>query len=147
MPVKRAKKHLKYIAKSNETWPQFIRHHFIGGTGVVLNYLLFNLLVRLGLTVGIANTLNYLILFFVMFTLQKTVTYRQKALSWRQLALFLANTIAYYLLDTILLIVLIRYCQIVPLVSKLITLMFLTPFSFLSQKYLVFRDRGGERSL
>jgi putative flippase GtrA len=139
MPIKRVRKQLGYIARSNETLPQFIRHHFVGGTGVILNYLFFNILVHLGLTVGIANTGNYLLLFFIMYYLQRRFTYRQQTPTARQLLLFLANTVAYYLLDTAFLLILIRYYQITPLISKVITLACLTPLSFLSQKFLVFR--------
>ncbi len=136
---------LKIISKGkiNEpTLKQFIKHYLVGAFGVFLNYSLFNILVFEGLSVKISNTITHAILIVTIFILQRQFTYRVKHFSIWHPILFLLISLVYYICDTLFLILLVDLVSIHPTVSKIITIVILTPLSFLGQKYIVFRDFG-----
>lgn len=125
-----------------KTIRQFIKHNFVGGFGVIINYTLFNVLVLVGFDIIVANAVTYVLLIIMIFLMQKFFTYRVRYSSVKQFILFLANAFLYFLFDTLLLLFLNDVCNIIPMVSKILSLGVLTPLSFLSQKYIVFKKKN-----
>jgi putative flippase GtrA len=121
------------------TFGQIIKHYTVGAVGVFLNFSIFNTLVLLGLGIVNANTYNGVMVTIITFFLQKHFTYQAKKHSWRQPIGFVATSIGYYFLDTVMLIGLVHHLSFSPALSKLITITCLAPLSFVVQKYVVFR--------
>lgn len=126
---------------SEKTFRQFLKHYLVGSLGVIINYTLFNILVYSGLDIKPANLITYTVLFIIIFILQMSFTYKPGFFSMRQPALFLLNTLIYGLADTQLLLIMIKGLHITPLISKFISIVCLTPMSFLVQKFIIFRER------
>ncbi len=124
---------------NKKTFLQFIRHYLVGFIGTVLNYLGFNLLMIIGLRIEVSNIITFIILVIISFFLQKYFTYRIKYSSLWQPILFLVNAIVYYVLDTAVLLLLIDNLLISPWISKIVSIIVLSPLSFIFQKYVVFR--------
>lgn len=121
------------------TFGQIIKHYTVGAVGVFLNFFIFNFLVFVGLNIVNANTYNGFVVTIITFFLQKHFTYQAKEHSWRHPVGFVATSVGYYFLDTVMLILLVHHLSISPAVSKLITITCLAPLSFVVQKYVVFR--------
>jgi len=131
---------------SEKTFRQFIKNYFVGGFGVLLNYTMFNTMIYCGLSIKVSNMITYSVLFIVIFILQKNFTYKPGHFSVMQPLLFLVNVIVYGLLDTLMLLYLINKLHITPLISKIVSIACLSPLSFLSQKFIVFRERKNVRT-
>lgn len=124
------------------SFKQFIKHYFVGFVGSALNYSLFNVFKFANLGTGLANTLTNIIIIVTVFTLQKYFTYKVKEQSIRQPIFFLLNSLVYYILDTAILLLLVDYLKISPLISKIISMVLLSPLSFIFQKYIVFKKKS-----
>lgn len=122
------------------TFRQFIKHYLVGMAGVFFNYSFFNLFVLAGLSVVLANCLNGVLVTIITFFLQKHFTYKTKVNSWRHPIGFVATSVGYYFLDTIMLVALVDLLGMTPAIAKIITIAILAPFSFLVQKYIVFKE-------
>lgn len=121
------------------TYLQIIKHYFVGFIGAVLNYSIFNILKYFVFDTKVSNTITHGFLILTIFILQKYFTYKAKHNSIWQPIFFLIITVLYYIFDTIILLFLIDKLGIIPLISKLVSIIFLAPFSFLFQKFIVFR--------
>ncbi|MBU0672168.1 MAG: GtrA family protein [Candidatus Margulisbacteria bacterium] len=127
---------------SYQTYKQLIKHYFVGGTGSIINYLLFNIFMFNDLGIMISNLFTYSVVIAYSFFMQKYFTYKVYHYTFWQPVLFLLNALAYFLLDTTLLVFMIGELHISPLVAKLISILMLAPLSFLAQKYIVFRGKS-----
>ncbi len=139
----------KYKKKFNRdlnqtTFNQFVKHYMVGGVGILINYSLFNILAYSGLDIKISNAITYMVLLVTMFILQKYFTYRMRQGSAYQPIMFVLNTAVYGFLDTLILILFVNVLQVVPMISKVISIVFLAPLSFLSQKHIVFREKKND---
>jgi putative flippase GtrA len=119
---------------------QFVKHYFVGGIGLAVNYLLFNILMFFNLGIEWSNVATYTVVYFTVFGLQKFYTYKPKSHSWKQPILFFIVNFLYGFFDTLILIFLIEHQEWRTFIAKLISIMILAPLSFLLQKYIVFRD-------
>lgn len=123
------------------TIKQLTKHYFVGGLSALLNYLLFNIFMFLNLGIKASNAITYIILFFFSFLMQKHYTYKVFYHSAWQPILFLANTVVYFTFDTFVLIFMINAIGMHPMLAKVVSIVLLAPLSFMSQKYIVFKDR------
>lgn len=132
-----------YLTRKNmdrNAYDQFVRHYFVGGIGTIMNFTIFNFLVYCaGMEIKAANAVNYSILIITTFLLQKYFTYRAGGFSAAQPLLFLVNALLYFLLDTTIITLLAKKASLAPFLCKFFSIGLLTPLSFISQKYLVFR--------
>ena len=124
---------------NREVFLQLIKHYFVGLIASVLNYLGFNLLMIMGFEIKISNIITYIFIIIISFILQKYFTYKVKNTSIWQPILFVVNSLIYYIIDTAILILFIDNMLMSPWISKLISIIILSPLSFLFQKYIVFR--------
>lgn len=136
-----AKKILKRDISIN-TARQFTKHYFVGFAGSLFNYTMFNILKYSGLPTKTANIITGVILIVTIFIVQKYFTYKPDHYSFWQPLLFITNSVIYLLLDTSILVLLIDKWLIDPKIAKLISMMVLSPMSFLFQKFIVFKNKG-----
>lgn len=125
---------------SATTFTQFVKHYFVGFLGSVMNYSLFNIMKYGGLETRTANLITGVILTVTVFMLQKYFTYKPDNHSLRQPILFLVNSFLYFFFDTLILMLLIDRMMIAPYISKLLSIVMLSPMSFIFQKFFVFRN-------
>ncbi|OHD69341.1 MAG: hypothetical protein A2W19_05375 [Spirochaetes bacterium RBG_16_49_21] len=130
---------------SPKTFYQLFKHYLVGFNVALLNYVIFVLLKHLNLDTKIANSITYIFIIALSFLLQKFYTYEADHHSIWQPILFLVNALMYYVLDTAMLVVMIDHIAIVPGVAKIFSIGTLAPLSFLSQKYIVFKNRGDRK--
>jgi|SRR3990172_4649088 len=126
------------------TYIQFMKHAIVGGGGAVINYVLFNVLVWMRINIIIANTITNIVIIATTFIGQKYFTYQIRSNATTQFALFIIQSILYYLLDTTIVYFFINILTISPLISKLISIVTLMPLSFLFNKYVIFKTRNSE---
>ena len=120
---------------------QLQKHLCVGLVGAILNYVIFNLLkINLISTIW-ANTIANVIVVLTTFFLQKYYTYQVSHNSIRQPILYVLNSVVYYLLDTVILVILIDYVNQNSFIAKFISLAVLVPISFTFQKYIVFKEK------
>ena len=124
---------------NKDIYTQFVKHIAVGGFGILLNYTLFNVFIKFNFGILLSNTLTNIFVFLIIFLLQKYFTYRIYSEIIKHLLFFLINALGYYILDTGLLFLLIQFVGLNPMLGKLLSLIIITPISFLSQKYLVFK--------
>jgi putative flippase GtrA len=127
---------------SDRTFKQLLRHYLVGATCSLINYVLFNILIAIGPGVVISNSITYIFVVLVSFFMQKYYTYQVRHHSFLQPLLFVANSICYFVFDTLLLLLMIRGLQLTPLLAKLLSIALLAPTSFLVQKFIVFKERS-----
>lgn len=126
---------------SRITFYQFAKHYLVGFIGSSTNYTFFNVLKYLSLETKLANFITYVVVILESFLLQKYFTYRSNQNSIKQPVLFLIVSLVYYFIDTVILVLLIDKFMINPLISKIISIILLSPLSFLFQKFFVFKIR------
>ena len=145
------KKIFAFIKEKEEALIQLIKHYFIGGIGFVLNWLFFNTCLWLGMKdtiifgiafnkITLANIPTYTLTLIISFLLQKYFTYKANKNMFPQLVKFTILTVCYMLVDNQLLKLLIDHMGLAASISKFMTLMVLSPLSFLIQKFIVFRQ-------
>lgn len=125
---------------SAKTFTQFVKHYFVGFLGSIMNYALFNGMKYAGLETRTANIITGVILTVTIFLVQKYFTYKPDNHSLRQPALFMVNSFLYFFFDTLILMLLIDRLMIAPYISKLMSIVMLSPMSFIFQKFFVFRN-------
>jgi putative flippase GtrA len=133
---KRAISELVYI--------QFIKHLIVGGGGAVINYVLFNIMLRMHINILIANTITNIVVVIITFAGQKFFTYQIRDNVTSQIALFLLQSFLYYLLDTTIVYILINLLTMSPMLGKFISILLLTPLSFIFNKLVVFKTKQQE---
>lgn len=120
---------------------QAVRHLMVGGTGVILNWLIFSALRQnTGLSTLQCTLLVHALLLVTIFPIQKFFTFKSTERARPQMARFLINDFAYVSIDFLLATLFIDKLQLQPIVGKAIGLMILTPMSFAIQRFWVFRD-------
>ncbi len=124
-----------------ETYLQVAKYGFVASLGTVTNYTIFNILKYLIYGTIISNTISTIITIVETFLLQKFLTFKTKKKYVIELCLFLALASIYYVADTSILIFLIDWIGISSLIGKAVSLIILLPFSFITQKLVVFRKR------
>jgi putative flippase GtrA len=117
-------------------------HCFIGGICTIVNYTLFNSLMFLQLGTVISNSITATFTFFLVFIMQKCITYQVKGNVIIQLFLFLIMNIILFIIETIVLLMLIDILQIMPLISKAFSTIIILPVSFVMQLLLVFKTKN-----
>lgn len=126
---------------SRRLFNQLVKHYSVGFLGSVLNFTLFNLLRYNFFDTKVSNILTYVVVIIVSFLLQKFFTYKVDHHSVWQPVLFVASSLIYMTLETLLLVLLIDKLHLVPLAAKLITIVTLSPLSFIFQKFIVFKNK------
>jgi len=124
---------------SKESFKQFVKHYFVGFIGSSTNYILFNVLKFVGLETVFANTISNIVVVIESFLMQKFFTYKPDSNSLRQPVLFIINSVIYYILDTTIVKILTDILHINPLIGKMVSIVLLSPLSFISQKFIIFK--------
>ncbi|HNR86845.1 MAG TPA: GtrA family protein [Spirochaetota bacterium] len=129
---------------SKTTFLQIVKHYFVGFVISVFNYVIFVMLKKLGHETALSNTITYGVVVVASFLMQKYFTYNAGHHSIWQPILFLMNAITYYVLDTIILLILIDHFGVIPMISKLVSIGSLSPLSFIFQKFFVFKKKESD---
>ena len=126
---------------SSNTFRQFLKHYLVGGLGVILNYVLFSILLMFHYSIFITNLVVYTILVIFGFFMQKNFTYKDRRISILQPVLYIILAVCYSSLDTLIINILRERFLIQPFIGKLMSIVLLTPISFISQKFVIFRGQ------
>lgn len=130
---------LKGVFYGEHAAQQLVRHLFVGGSGVVFNWVAFSLLRHFTALGTLESTLLvHAVLLATMFPLQKLFTFKKKRHGSRQAVRFLINDAGYITLDYLLALAFIDILGLPVWLGKGCGLAILTPLSFLSQRLWVF---------
>lgn len=130
----------QHILTSTHVYAQATRHLIIGGSGVLFNWLMFTLLRQYaGLDTLQSTIIVHVLLLIMIFPTQKFFTFKSRSRSRHQIVRFLVNDGLYVSFDFLLAAFFIDWLDMLPVVGKALGLMILAPFSFISQRYWVFR--------
>ena len=131
---------LNRLVASTGLREQVLRHLIVGGSGVAVNWLAFTLLRQyVGASTLISTLAAHGLLLALIFPAQKFFTFKSPATMHRQIARFLMNDAFYLSGDFALATLIIDVLGVTPALGKAIGLLILTPLSFASQKFWVFR--------
>jgi putative flippase GtrA len=132
---------LQDIFNKNDTRFQAMRHLTIGFSGVAINWLTFGIFRKyLGLSTLVSWMATYVILFAYIFPMQKYFTFKENNKANIQIVKYIINTACYMTLDYIMSVLFIDMLKIHVFIGKGMSLLILTPASFLSQKFWVFKN-------
>ncbi len=131
---------------SEDTFFKMVKHYSVSTIAVIFNYTIFNFLFFSGFGTKASNTIAFLIVFLIAFTLQRNFTYRSNGNSKRQVVLFLMVALTYLVIETSFLTILIDKFNVFAMVSKIITIAILAPLNFVFQKNVVFNSNHSELS-
>ncbi len=119
---------------------QLLRHLAVGGIGVLFNWIAFSSLRYYSSLSTLACTiLVHVFLLAIIFPLQKVFTFKKKDNGQKQAIKFLANDAGYITIDYFFAWLFIDFLGLTPILGKGLGLALLTPISFLSQRYWVFK--------
>ena len=119
---------------------QVVRLLMVGGSGVVFNWVVFSLLRHFtSLSTLECTAIVHVVILVVVFPLQKLFTFKKRDRGHVHMARFLVNDAGYVALDYALAYAFIDMLGLPAFIGKGCGLMILTPLSFLSQRYWVFR--------
>lgn len=128
----------KFLFADHATW-QFFRHAAVGGSGVIINYVLFWVLrERFGFSTLTTSLIIHVVLICYIFPLQKFFTFTSSLATWAQIRRFLINDLIYFSMDFSLAWLFIDWFGLPSLLGKALGLALLTPMSFLIQRHWVF---------
>lgn len=131
---------VKNIISSHSSY--FIRHVLVGGASAVLNYSLFTLLFNyFHVSVYISNIVTYAVAVVITYILQKFYTYRDRKPSFVQPLMFLSLSIAYSILDSFIIDLLLTHTAVISYLCKFISLSILLPISFIIQRLFIFKQK------
>lgn len=134
---------IEHIAHGTHVRAQVIRHLIVGGGGVLFNWVTFTLLRQYtGFNTLESTLIVHILLLIMMFPMQKFFTFKSRSKTRRQIARFLINDAGYMAVDYLLAALFIDWLGLVPAVGKGLGLAILTPLSFASQRYWVFRNEA-----
>jgi putative flippase GtrA len=121
--------------------PQIAKHLLVGASGVFVNWMVFSLLRQyFNVQTMYATAIVHIVLISYIFPLQKYFTFKSDCNTFTALLKFVINTLGYITIDFLLAWYFIDFLNIMPAIGKAVGLAFLTPLSFLFQKYWVFYD-------
>lgn len=124
-----------------ETYLQLAKYGFVGVIGNVTNYIIFIFFKYFVCSTIMSNAISMIITLIETFLLQKYITFKTKKKYFIEFCLFLGLALVRYVIDTSILIVLIDWLCISSFISKAISLIVFIPISFVSQKFIVFKER------
>ena len=134
------------VLHSDEPFWQLIRHLLVGGSGVVLNWVVFSSLRHWTQLSTLQSTLLvHACLLAAVFPMQKLFTFKNRLRDHGQLFRFLINTTGYITLDYLLALAFIDKLGLPPFIGKGCGLAILSPLSYLSQRLWVFRHPVQEK--
>jgi putative flippase GtrA len=135
-----ARELLSRVLHSEKPMYQLARHLAVGGTGVCFNWLAFSALRHFTTLGTLGSTLIVHALMLVsIFPLQKLFTFKKREHGRVQAVRFLINDAGYLTLDYSFAYFFIDFMDLPTLVGKACGLALLTPLSFMSQRFWVFR--------
>jgi putative flippase GtrA len=127
----------------NDITPQIAKHLAVGASGVIVNWMAFSLLRQyFNVPTMYATGIVHIILISYIFPLQKYFTFKSDGNTFSALFKFIINTLGYITLDFLLAWYFVDFLNFMPAIGKAAGLAFLTPLSFLFQKYWVFYDQS-----
>lgn len=125
---------------ANHVFWQFMRHAAVGGSGVVINYVLFGILRHhYGYSTLTSTLIVHCVLLLYIFPLQKYFTYFAPLETWQQIRRFMINDAIYITSDFSLAWLIIDFFGVHPWIGKIVALAMLTPMSFMIQRKWVFQ--------
>lgn len=131
----------KFLKSNKEKWV-IIRHLFIGGTGVILNYIFFQILFKIiHLNVFFSTVVTHILLIIIIFPLQKRFTFFSNGIFKKEFLKFVINDLLYISLDYTFSWIFIIYFGMGSYTGKALALFVLTPISYIIQRHWVFKER------
>lgn len=128
----------KFLRADHATW-QFYRHAAVGGSGVIVNYVLFWVLrEHFDFSTLTASLIIHAVLISYIFPLQKYFTFSSSLATWLQIRRFLINDMIYFSMDFSLAWLFIDWFGLSSWLGKALGLALLTPMSFMIQRHWVF---------
>lgn len=122
---------------------QIVRHLLVGGSGVIVNYVLFIILRQYyEFSTLISSIIVHIVLVCYIFPLQKYFTFSNPLNTSSQIFRFLANDVLYSSGDFLLAYLFIDLIGLSPFFGKAFALALLTPMSFIIQRFWVFSHKG-----
>ncbi len=120
---------------------QLINFSLIGGFGVLSNWILFSYLKEIyQLSTFFCSLIFYIFVLTVIFPMQKFITFKKRKSPINyEFNKFFINHTAYIFFDFCLSFLFVDQLHFIPIVGKFFSLALMTPLSFLSQKYWVFK--------
>lgn len=118
---------------------KFILYALCGGSGVLLDLLLFSLLIYLQIEYQYANASGYLAGTLLSFALNRVITFNKRDKPGSRLLSFLAVAALGYGVSALMLWLLIGHLGMAPILAKLATLFFVLAFQYSLNRLITFR--------
>ena len=116
------------------------KHLIVGGSGVIINYSIFNVLYGIfQLNIFYSTLITHIFLVLIIFPLQKYFTFASSGNFFLEFIKFVVNDIFYFSLDLFFSWFFISFIGLSPLLGKALDLILITPLSFLIQYHIVFK--------
>ncbi len=127
----------------NDKYIRILRYLIVGGIGVVLDFVLFNLLVYLlYIEYLVANLISFLVCTVIIYYLHKNWTFKLN--QGNDVYFFSKYLIAFlftYIINNVILIICIEYLLIIPLIAKIIQIILSFLWSYTVCNNLVFEKK------
>lgn len=111
-----------------------------GGGGVVLDFILYGLLIHVGIHYQVANAVGYATGTLLSFTLNRVFTFKVFDNPVRRLVIFVAVAAAGLSVSWLVLLVLVGQLGLHPLLAKAATLLIVLAFQFTLNSAVTFRS-------
>lgn len=120
---------------------QFIKFIFVGILNTIVGYGSFSLFVFFRINYVIANTLSTILGVINSYLLNKKITFKNNKIRKTTPLKFVTVYIISYIISTINLMVLVRYCNTNTYFAGFINLIMTTMISWFGHKYFSFKER------
>jgi dolichol-phosphate mannosyltransferase len=136
------------IARLPRWLRQFVKFAIVGGTGTVINFAVFSLIIWTGgHAVGgrslalelLANAVAFCLAVAFNFTLNRAWTFRSKSRTVVRFGRFFLVSLVGLGLNILIYTLLHTYADLGPHITQLLTILFVMPFNFVGSKFWAFR--------
>jgi putative flippase GtrA len=122
---------------------EFITFNIVGIVNTVVTFLLYSLLVFMGLHYRVSLIMDYCLGMAVSFFLNKRITFRHTgSVTFRMVALMVGSYLTVFAINLILLTVFVEKCYMNTYTAQAAALSASALFSFFIQKFFVFRKKN-----
>lgn len=127
---------------------QFVKFAIVGGTGTVINFLVFSLIIWLGGRAMssrslelelLANGIAFCVAVVCNFLLNRSWTFRSKSRTAMRFGRFFLVSLVGLGLNLLIYALLHKYAGLGPHLTQLLTILFVMPFNFVGSKLWAFR--------
>jgi len=122
---------------------KFVKYCFCGGVAAIVDLGLFYFLNEIiGWHYLIALTISFPIAVAMNYALQRRVTFRSKGKKRIQLPIFFSIQLGGWVLNAIITTLLVEILLFWPTIARLVAVLFVTIYTYSSNKKLTFKNRG-----